>query len=369
MLINERYSLTGKPYPKRLIFKVVGYSSSTWYENPTPGTGKRGRKPKHSDEEVLREIKNEIKNSKFNSEGYIKVKMRMAKRKVNALVAGKSRVNRIMRENNLLSPNRRPRKANKREHDGTIITDAPNLMWATDGKKFWIEGLGWHWFFGVIDHFNDEIISWHIAKKGNRFAAMEPVRAAVRKTFGTIDKNICKGMNLQLRSDHGSQYDSADFINEMKFLGLEMSKAFVRSPECNGIIERFHRTLEEQVLQVETFTSLEEAYNGINQFINDYNMDWIFHRLDYCSPVEYREKYAESRRKEKNNIPSGNKEPEVQLVLISSGSTPQRNEKVGRKLKKGKLHSVITPWKSFGIICHHRISLSDTKVINKIKYN
>ena len=56
MLINERYPLTGKPYPKRLIFKVVSYSSSTWYENPTPKTGKRGRKPKHTDEEVLQEI-------------------------------------------------------------------------------------------------------------------------------------------------------------------------------------------------------------------------------------------------------------------------------------------------------------------------
>jgi putative transposase len=53
------------------------------------------------------------------------------------------------------------------------------------------------------------------------------------------------------------------------------------------------------VLQVATFTSLEEAYNSINQFIKDYNMDWILHRLNYCFPVEYREKYAESRRKEK----------------------------------------------------------------------
>ncbi|MDS1032763.1 hypothetical protein RDV77_09095 [Porphyromonadaceae sp. NP-X] len=39
-------------------------------------------------------------------------------------------------------------------------------------KKFRIDGLGWYWFFGVIDHFIEEIISWHIAKKGNRFAAM-----------------------------------------------------------------------------------------------------------------------------------------------------------------------------------------------------
>jgi len=343
MLIKEHYPLTGHPYPKRLIFKVVGYSSSTWYENPTPKTGKRGRKPKHSDEEVLQEIKTEIKKSTFNAEGYIKVKKRMGKRKINALVAGKARVNRIMRENNLLSPYRRPGKANKREHDGTLITDAPNVMWATDGKKFWIEGLGWHWFFGVIDHFNDEIISWHIAKKGNRFAAMEPVRAAVRRTFSTVDKDVCRGMNLQLRSDHGSQYDSADFMNEMKFLGLEMSKAFVRSPECNGIIERFHRTLEEQVLQTETFSSFEEAYNSINQFINGYNTDWIFHRLDYCSPVEYRENYPESQRKVKDDIPSGNKDPEVQLVLISSGSMPRRNEIAHQAMVKGAITYSNTP--------------------------
>jgi len=61
MLIKVCCPLTGKPYPMRLIFKVVGYSSSAWYENPTPKTGKRGRKPKHTDEDVLQEIKTEIK--------------------------------------------------------------------------------------------------------------------------------------------------------------------------------------------------------------------------------------------------------------------------------------------------------------------
>ena len=71
ILIKESYPLTGQPYPKRLIFKVVAYSSSTWYENPTPKTGRRGRKPRHTDEDVLQGIKAEIKNSKFNAEGYI----------------------------------------------------------------------------------------------------------------------------------------------------------------------------------------------------------------------------------------------------------------------------------------------------------
>lgn len=343
MLIQECYSLTGKPYPKRLIFKVVGYSSSTWYEHPTPGTGKRGRKPKHTDDKVLQEIKVEIGNSKFNAEGYMKVKKRMEKRQTNALVAGKERVNRIMRENNLLSPYRKQKKINKHAHDGTIITKMPNIMWATDGKKFWIDGLGWHWFFGVIDHFNDEILSWHIAKKGNRFAALEPVRSAVRKTFGTVDKDVCKGMKLQLRSDHGSQYDSADFMNEMKYLGLEMSKSFVRSPECNGMIERFHRTLEEQVLQIEVFNTFQEAYDTINKFIKNYNTDWILHRLNYCSPIEYREEYAQSLREVKDIFPSGNNEPKGQLVHISSGSMPRRNEKIELSKIKGEITFSNTP--------------------------
>jgi putative transposase len=364
--MEEHYPLTQKPYPKRLIFKVVGYSSSTWYEKPTPKTGKRGRKPKHSDEEVLQEIRVEIKNSKFNAEGYVKVKKRMEKREDNAIVAGKDRVNRIMRENHLLSPYRIDRKVDKHEHDGKIITDFPNVMWATDGKKFWIEGAGWHWFFGVIEHFNSEILSWHIAKKGNRFAALEPVRSAVRKQFGSVGKDVCRGMKLQLRSDHGTQYDSADFMNEMKFLGLEMSKAFVRSPECNGVIERFHRTLEEQVFAINIFTSFEEAYNKINQFINDYNKNWILHKLDYCSPVEYRQKYAKSLRKEKDMSPSGNKEPEGQLVHILSGSMPRKNVTTDEGTKKGALTLCNTPFSNPSV---QNITFGSACPIQKYKNN
>lgn len=67
---------------------------------------------------------------------------------------------------------------------------------------------------GVIDHFNDQLRSWRICKKGDRYAAMEPVQEAVRKTYGNVDKDVCKGLELKLRSDHGTQYDSKDFKKE-----------------------------------------------------------------------------------------------------------------------------------------------------------
>jgi len=330
--MKEVCSYTQKPYPKRLIFKVVGYSSSTWYEKPVPKTGKRGRKPIHSDETVLQEIKIEIENSVFKSEGYVKVKKRMERRPNNAIRAGKERVNKFMRENDLLSPNRRSRSTKKNDHKGRIITDKPNLMWATDGKKFWVNGSGWHWFFGVIDHFNDEILAWHIAKIGNRFAAMEPIRSAIRKQFGSVNMDICRGMELQLRSDHGSQYDSADFMNEMKFLGLGMSKAYVRSPECNGIIERFHRTLEEELLQIKPFNSIEEAQTEIADFIDKYNTHWILHRLDHYSPMDYKQKYVEAL-KNTQSATSGNIEPEDQFVLLLSGSIPRKKDQLQQKSK------------------------------------
>lgn len=329
MLMEDTCTFTQKPYPKRLIFKVVGYSSSTWYEKPSSKTGKRGRKPIHSDETVLHAIKTEIENSVFKSEGYFKVKKRMQRRPENPIRAGKERVNRLMREHDLLSPHRRPQKVKKNEHKGRIITDKPNLMWATDGKKFWINGSGWHWFFGVIDHFNDEILAWHIAKIGSRFAAMEPIRSAVRKQFGSVNKDVCKGMELQLRSDHGSQYDSSDFMNEMKFLGLNMSKAYVRSPECNGVIERFHLTLEEELLQIKSFNSLEEAQREIADFVEKYNTHWILHRLDHYSPLEYKRRYAEELKNTQAKT-SGNIEPEDQFVLLLSGSIPRKKDQINK---------------------------------------
>jgi hypothetical protein len=51
---------------------------------------------------------------------------------------------------------------------------------------------------------------------------------------------------------------SDDFQAEIAFLGIASSPAFVREPEGNGCIERFFRTLKEQLLWVRDFTTLEE---------------------------------------------------------------------------------------------------------------
>lgn len=290
ILSEEVYEKTGKKYPISMILRVVGCSSGNWYDKKVAGEPKkRGPKPKLTDEEALVAIRTAIEESPFVSEGYIKVWVRIRRK---GLTVSKDRVLRIMNENDLLSPYRHDKATVRvRKHEGKIVQGKPDLLWGTDGKKFFVEDIGWCWFFGVLDHFNDELISWHTCKRGTRYEALEPVRDAVRKRFGTVEKDVCKGMALKLRSDHGSQYDSNDFMAEMKFLGLNMSKAFVRQPECNGCIERFNRTLEEEVFSLNHFKTLDEANEAIRKFVDNYNRQWLIYRLGYKSPLEYREEY------------------------------------------------------------------------------
>jgi transposase InsO family protein len=81
---------------------------------------------------------------------------------------------------------------------------------------------------------------------------------------------------------------SDDFQSEIKFLGIESSPAFVRQPEGNGCIERFFRTLQEQVLWLRRFHDLEELRTALTEFRDRYNHHWILQRLNYRTPAQAR---------------------------------------------------------------------------------
>ena len=292
---TQRSAKTRQLYPVRLILKIAELSSSAWYDiRPrikVEDMKKRGPKTLLSDNEVLYHIRELLKEPLFLGEGYIKIHNRL--RRTNIRI-GKNRVYRIMQSNNLLN-HKNGSSGSSRAHDGTIITEHPNQMWATDGKQFYTELEGKCWFIGVIDHFNDEIKSFHLSKTFDRFAAMESLRNAVKIEFGSIEQGICKGINIALRADHGSQFESKDFQNELKFLEINYSPAFVRSPECNGIIERFHRILNEQIFYQDKFENLKHANQEISKFIQNFNQNWILHRLKLKTPIEYKQMYLEEK--------------------------------------------------------------------------
>ncbi len=280
---------TGKRlYPKNLILNVAGLSRAAWYDKrPRKEQGvrlKTGPKTPVRDQELTTAIETYMKDTMFINEGYIKIHKHL---QVQGFQVGKNRIYRLLKQAGLLIV-KSHRPGARRVHDGKIITLAPNLMWATDGKEFYTIQQGKCHFIAIIDHYNDEIISFHLTTRFDAYAAMEALRMAIIKRFGGLSEGICSEVELQIRADHGTQFDSKKYQQELKFLGLKASPAFVRSPQCNGIIERFHRTLQEQVFSINTFQNIQQAQESIQQFVDNYNAHWRMHRLDLVSPIEYR---------------------------------------------------------------------------------
>ena len=93
--------------------------------------------------------------------------------------------------------------------------------------------------FVAVEHANSEVVGIHASRSANRFEALEPMRQGVHRCFGAIAPGVARG--LKLRHDHGSNYMSGDFQDEIECLGIEASPSFVREPEGNGVAERFIR--------------------------------------------------------------------------------------------------------------------------------
>jgi transposase InsO family protein len=95
-------------------------------------------------------------------------------------------------------------------------------------------------------------------------------------------------VGLKLRHDHGSQFTSDDYQQELDFLGIESSPAFVREPEGNGVSERFIRTLKEQLLWVRYFASIEELRLALLEFKEKYNRQWLVEKHGHRTPAQVR---------------------------------------------------------------------------------
>jgi putative transposase len=283
---------THRPYGIARVLRVWELPRSTFYaqreRRAQPATGRRGRTPTLDDAALLGQIQAVIEESPFHGEGHRKIWARL--RILKGVRTSMRRVLRVMREAELLAPTRQPEPVAEHPHEGTIVTDRPNVMWGTDATAAVTILEGPATIFAAIDHCTAECVGIHAARHGDRFEALEPVRQGVRHHFGVLGPAMAHG--LALRHDHGSVYLSADFQAEITFLGMTSSPAFVRQPEGNGCIERFFRTLKEQLLWVRHFSTTEDLRQALLAFKERYNQEWLIARLGYRSPAQARQAFA-----------------------------------------------------------------------------
>lgn len=244
-----------------------------------------GPKVQINDELLLTAVLSVLQRSPFVTEGVKKVHARLRRK---GIQAARNRINRLMRQHGLLSPQRHE-SSEPKAHEGTIIPTTINQIWGTDGTLFGTANGDLLWLFAAIDHFSGEILGCHIVPvgQGDRFAALEPIKQGLRKIRGAVGEGLGEG--IAIRHDWGPQYIAGDFKTELKFMGFKNSPAFVHEPQTNGVIERFFKTLKMECLWLEDFQSVNHAREVVGRWVELYNNEWLLERHRYRTPREVRE--------------------------------------------------------------------------------
>src|SRR6187455_65411 len=196
----ETSPTTGRRYGIARVCRVWDVARSSFYADrrradrttPVPAQ-RRGPKPVISDDALLAAIRADLARSPWSGEGHRKVWARL--RVLDGIRVARKRVLRLMREHALLSPHRTQRRPAE-AHDRSIVTDAPNLMWATDATQVATFRDGKVWLFAVAEHWNAEALGWHVSKRGTRHEALQAVSMAVRQQFGHLGRDAARGLEL-----------------------------------------------------------------------------------------------------------------------------------------------------------------------------
>ena len=144
----------------------------------------------------------------------------------------------------------------------------------------WTRADGWVWVFVCVDHYTAE--AWtHMAKVGDRFAALQPVYDAVIDRWGRRDADVARGLRCATTGDP---------IPLGPLPGLDQlagDRRRCRVPGragTNGCAERWIRTLKEQCLWVQLHDTIEELRQAVSGFVDRYNTSWLIQRHGHLTP-------------------------------------------------------------------------------------
>ena len=91
-----------------------------------------------------------------------------------------------------------------------------------------------------------------------------------------------------LRSDNGLIFQSRRFRLACRDYRLRQEYITPYTPEQNGLIERFFRSLKEECVWQRRFRSFAEAKRAVCRWIAWYNSGRPHQALGYLSPATYR---------------------------------------------------------------------------------
>ena len=160
-----------------------------------------------------------------------------------------------------------------------------NERWAMDVTHIPCGADGWAHLAAVIDGHDRELIGNEFAVRSRAKEAERALEAAGLARFGTLRP---AGPTPQVRSDNGLIFQSRRFRAACRDYRLQQECITPYTPEQNGIIERFFRSLKEECVWQHQFPSFTEARRTVAEWKGWYNDGRPHQTLGYLSPREYR---------------------------------------------------------------------------------
>jgi putative transposase len=246
-----------------LVARVLGVPRSTVYYHP------QRRKAPELDELLSARIKGIIE--RYPRYGY-------------------RRVQRIMQRKGWIV-HRHPVGKRPRAQGLPSVAPSSNTLWATDMAHLFCGQEGWCHLALVIDCGDRELLGWRLSHSGKATIAEAALEDALIQRFGLLRK---APRPLALRSDNGLVFTSKRYRATARLYGLHQEFITPYTPEQNGVMERFIRSLKEECVWLHRFENLENARKVIGNWIEHYNTERPHQELQYLPPRLWSERWGTS---------------------------------------------------------------------------
>jgi putative transposase len=213
----------------------------------------------------------------------------------------RKRVQRIFRKMGYITPSR-SKKEIMRSKVPNVKSDRPNQIWEADLTYVHCGVDGWGYLFNMFDVFTREWVGYCFdlsAVKENSIISIENALVTHKDLVPE---------NLVIRTDNGSQYTGKTFRKSISALGLKLEHIYYNTPEQNGHMESFHKTLKKDYIWSNDFQNYQEAKLAILDAFTDYNNNRIHSVLQNLTPYEFISKWKVSEEKEEMVINIGNEQ-------------------------------------------------------------
>jgi putative transposase len=170
------------------------------------------------------------------------------------------------------------------------VAGSSNQRWAMDVTHIDCGRDGWGHLAAVIDCHDRQIVGWEFALRARAKEAERALEEACLARFGTLRPD---GATPVIRSDNGLIFQSRRFRAACKDYRLSQEFVTPYTPEQNGMIERWFRSLKEECVWLENFEDFEQARAAVAGWIRFYNAERPHQSLNYMSPEQFRAQQQE----------------------------------------------------------------------------